>query len=69
MVSVKNGDAHNASLRNDRWIYTDTRLIRDQTEHPAFLNAVRFATQLYGYPATTEYLDRMTFVSTRHRTF
>jgi 4-hydroxyphenylacetate 3-monooxygenase len=65
MASVKNGDAHIASLRDGRSIYLDGRLIRDHTEHPAFRNAVRSAAQLYDYQATPEHLDRMTFVSPR----
>src|SRR3954463_8481269 len=65
MVSVKNGDAHIASLRDGRSIYLDGRLVSDHTEHPAFRTAVRSAAQLYDYQANPEHLERMTFVSPR----
>lgn len=66
MVSVKNGDAHIASLR-DRSNYLDGRLIRDHTNHPAFRNTVCSAARLYNSQATTEHFDRMTFVRPSRR--
>ena len=38
---------HLASLRDGSQIYPDDGLIVDQTEHPAFRNAVRGAAYLY----------------------
>ena len=65
MVTVKNGAMHLASLRDGRQIYLDGQRIGDHTEHVAFRNVVRSVARLYDFQASSEHLERMTFVSPR----
>lgn len=62
-VSVKDGAAHLASLRDGRAIYIDGEQVKDHTRHPAFRNAVRSAASLYDLQASPQQIELMTFES------
>ena len=60
---MKDGRKHLESLRDGRQSSSMARCVEDQTEHPAFRNAVRSAAALFDYQAQPANLERMTFVS------
>jgi len=62
-VSVKDGAAHLASLRDGRAIYIDGEQVKDHTRHLAFRNAVRSAASLYDLQASPQQIELMTFES------
>ena len=61
--AIKNGAAHLHSLRDDRSVYIDGRLVHDVTTDPAFANSVHSAAALYDYQANVSNADVMTFTS------
>ncbi len=62
MATCKTGAEHVKSLKDDRTVYIDGKLVADVTEHPAFRNSVKSAAMLYDFQAKPENIDLMTFV-------
>ena len=60
---TRTGKDYLESVRDDRTIYLDGRLVEDAVDHPAFRNAVRTVARLYDFEAAPENQDLMTFDS------
>jgi 4-hydroxyphenylacetate 3-monooxygenase len=60
---ARDGRAYLGSLRDNRSIYIDGRLVSDVTTDPAFANAVASAAKLYDFQADPANVDAMTFRS------
>jgi 4-hydroxyphenylacetate 3-monooxygenase len=60
---ARDGRAYLGSLRDNRSIYIDGRLVSDVTTDPAFANAVASAARLYDFQADPTNVDAMTFRS------
>ena len=60
---AKDGKAYLSTLRDNRTIYIDGRLVSDVTTDHCFRGAISSAAQLYDYQAAPENLERMTFAS------
>jgi 4-hydroxyphenylacetate 3-monooxygenase len=62
MADCKTGSEHIKSLKDDRTVYIDGKLVADVTEHPAFRNSVKSAALLYDFQARPENVELMTFL-------
>src|ERR1700744_3486782 len=59
----KNGNEHISSLRDDRQIFLDGRLVKDHVDHPAFSASIRSVAAMYDYQSSAENIRKMTFRS------
>lgn len=59
----KNGEQHIASLRDQRHLYLDGKLIEDHVNHPAFRESIASAGSMYDYQAAPMHVEKMTFRS------
>ena len=55
---AKNGSAYLSSIRDERTIYIDGRLVADVTQDPAFARATASVARLYDYQADRRAISR-----------
>lgn len=60
---IKNAAEHIESLKDDRAVYLDGKLVEDVTTHPAFRHSIQTAANLYDYQADPANHELMTFES------
>ncbi len=58
---IKDGNAHLASLRDNRCLYLNGAAVGDVTEHPAFRNTVQSVCALYDFQSAPENRTLMTY--------